>query len=282
MISTKLIMNFIHVITTRFNVPTSVWTETRDGTKPLSEEWLKDRFEIFQKYCLPSFKNQSNKNFIWLVFFDENTPEKYKQEIENIQKEFSLFQPIFVQDFEELQRKALQIIPTFFSDDTQFLISTDLDNDDLLHREFIDTVQQKFEPKNDLVIDLKRGLQLTKSEEGKAYINVFYMVANPFVSLVENKNSFGTVMKEEHLKYRNYSNYTFYDLEPRFIQYIHSNNLLNNSEENAERITALDFSDYGTEIEDEFKISKSEAAFFNIKRKWKILKKVLKKVLNKK
>ena len=117
-------------------------------------------------------------------------------EIEKIEKEFSLFQPVFVQNFEDMQSKALEIIPTFFQDETQFLISTDLDNDDLLHREFIETVQEKFEPKHDLVIDLKRGLQLTKTSESNAFINVFYMVANPFISLVEEKNNFGTVVKE--------------------------------------------------------------------------------------
>ena len=268
-------MSFIHVITTRFNVPTSVWTVTRGGAKPLSEEWLKDRFEIFQKYCLPSFKNQSNKNFLWLVFFDINTPEKYKREIEKIQEEFSIFHPIFVQDFEEMHRKALEIIPSFFQNNTQFLISTDLDNDDLLHRDFIETVQEKFEPQNDFVIDLKRGLQMTKTAENKVFINVFYMVANPFVSLVEDINSFGTVMKEEHLKYRNYKNYSSFDSEPRFIQYIHTNNLVNNSEENAERITNFNFSDYGISEENEFKISKSEAVIFNIKRKFRLLKKIL-------
>lgn len=268
-------MNFIHVITTRFNVPTSVWTVTRGGRKPLSEDWLEDRFKIFLRYCLPSFKNQSNKNFIWLVFFDINTPEKYRHEIEKIQKEFSLFQPVFVQDFEDMRRRALEIIPGFFDDKTNFLLSTDLDNDDLLHREFINTVQQKFEPIHDLVIDLRRGLQLTKISYSLAKANVFYMVANPFVSLVEDKKNFGTVMKEEHLRFRNYINYTYYDSEPRFIQYIHSNNLLNNTIENCERITSLDFSDYGIEKESEFKISKTGAVFFNIKRKWSLLKNIL-------
>jgi hypothetical protein len=89
-------MSFIHVITTRFNVPTSVWTVTRGGAKPLSEEWLKDRFEIFQKYCLPSFKNQSNKNFIWLVFFDANTPKKYMHEIEKIEKAKKVKKLVFI------------------------------------------------------------------------------------------------------------------------------------------------------------------------------------------
>lgn len=256
-----------HIITTRFNVPTSVWTITRGGTKPLTEEWMRDRFEIFQKYCLPSFKNQSNKNFIWLVFFDVKTSKKYRYEIEKIQKKFSIFHPIFVKDFEEMHREALEIIPTFFEDNTKFLLSTDIDNDDILHRDFVKTVQDHYEPRNNFVIDLKRGLQLTHIPSKKSLLNVFYMVANPFISLVEDKNKVGTVMKEEHLKYRNYPNYTSYDAEPRFIQFIHANNLVNNTKYGAKRIRRIDFSDYGISTENYFKISAISAIFKNILRK---------------
>lgn len=265
MITKKI--NFIHIITTRFNVPTKIWTKTREGDKPLSEDWLKDRFEIFQKYCLPSFKNQSNENFIWLVFFDKEIPQEYKIIIDQIKKDFPKFIALFVQDFEDMQIKALEIIPSFYTTDTKFVITTDIDNDDLLHRDFVKTVQDHYEPRNNLVIDLKRGLQLTHTPGKKALLNVFYMVANPFISLVEDKNKVGTVMKEEHLKYRTYPNYTSYDAEPRFIQFIHANNLVNNTKYGAKRIRIIDFSDYGISIENYFKISATSAIIKNILRK---------------
>lgn len=264
-------MNFIHIITTRFNVPTKIWTVTREGTKPLSDEWMNDRFEIFRKYCLLSFQNQSNKNFTWLVFFDVNTPEIYLSEIEKIKQDFPTFHPFFVEDFEAMTKKSLEIIPSFFSEDTKFLISTDIDNDDLLHQDFVATVQDNFQPKHNFVIDLKKGLQLTKTSEKKAFINVFYMVANPFISLVENKSSFGTVMKEKHLAYRDYPLYTSYDTEPRFIQFIHANNLVNNTFSNSKRIGKINFSEYGIAEENYFQISSSAAFFFNLKKKIKLL-----------
>ena len=42
-----------------------------------SEKYLSKRFELFEKYAVPSIKKQSKKNFIWLVLFSEDTPKKY-------------------------------------------------------------------------------------------------------------------------------------------------------------------------------------------------------------
>lgn len=273
---------FIHVITTRFNVPTKIWTKTREGNKPLSEEWLKDRFEIFQKYCLPSFINQSNQNFIWLVFFDKETPQEYKIIINKIKKYFPKFISLFVNDFEHMQVKTLELITSFYEADTEFVITTDIDNDDLLHREFINTVQEHYQPIHNFVIDLKRGLQLTNITSEKAILNVFYMTANPFVSLVEDKNKVETVIKEEHLKYRNYPNYTSYDAEPRFIQYIHSNNLLNKTDIGCKQISFLNFKDYGISSDHQFKISKFNVTIHNLLRKIKMFLNYFSKWINRK
>lgn len=267
-------MNFVHIITTRFNVPTKSWTVTRTGEKPLSEEWMIDRFEIFRKYCLPSFQNQSNKNFVWLVFFDINTSKKFLPEIQKIQQKFPLFHAFFVEDFDAMSQKALEIIPSFFSEDTEFVLSTDIDNDDLLHRDFIATVQDNFQPQHDLVIDLKKGLQLTRISDDEAHVNLFYMVANPFISLVESTNSFKTVTKEKHLTYRNYPHYKSFDLEPRFIQFIHANNLVNDTI-NSKRLKNLNFSEYGVSKIDSFKISYINAIFANLKRNMKIITSII-------
>lgn len=261
-------MNFIHVITTRFNVPTSIWTETRDGKKPLSEEWLKDRFEIFKKYCLPSFITQSTQNFYWFVFFDENTPEIYLQEIKNIQIRYPSFQPKFVKNYEEMYTQTIEGIQELCIASTKYIITSDIDNDDLLHQNYIKTIQELYQPQHDLVIDLKRGLQLTKISNSLAKINVFYMVANPFVSLVEDVHKYKTVLKHSHTTYRDYPNYVSYDAQPMFIQYIHSNNLVNTTRNNAQRLWKLNFSDYGIAQENHFKISTKDAIVENFKRKF--------------
>lgn len=258
--------NFKHIIITRFNVPTEIWTKTRDGKKPLSDEWLEDRFRIFCNYCLPSFKNQNEKNFVWLVFFDRHTPTDYLNLIRKIQDDFKTFTPVFVNDFEEMSATLLKIIPQYFDDKTEFLITTDIDNDDMIHRSFVEEVQKNFKPIHNLVIDLRLGLQLTKTNHRNAVANYYYQVANPFVSLVEKVSDFKTVTKENHLHYRNYPQIVKEDEKPLFIQFIHKNNLMNNTWRSAKRLQTLKYDDFGISKENEFSISSSAAFMYNTKR----------------
>lgn len=177
---------FEHIISTRFNVPTERWITTSEGKMALTGEWLKDRFDIFEKYCFPSFKNQTLKDFIWLVFFDIETPEIYKNRINQYQIELGNFKPIFVRDFEEMREK---LISETRKSASPFIISSDIDNDDWLHKDFVLHTQKLFSPLHNLVIELRRGYQLTKISEKKAVINELYAVANPFLSLVEKKRN---------------------------------------------------------------------------------------------
>lgn len=257
--------NFIHIISTRFNVPTKTWDETKDGNKTLTDQWLEDRFDIFLNYCLPSFKNQKNKNFSWLVFFDTETPEKYLKIIKEIQKEFPVFTPLFVRDFDEMTVKLLEIIPTYILAETKFLITTDIDNDDMLHQEFVSQIQTLFQPIHNFVIDLRLGYQLTKVNAKQGVANHFFQVASPFVSLVENIHVFKTVTKERHLVYREYPDIVCIDNKPLFIQYIHSNNLCNQTWNN-KRLYNLPYSQFGISKANELKISGIEAFVFNTKR----------------
>jgi hypothetical protein len=69
---------FKHFLLTRFNLRVEDWATTKNGDQVLNDAWLMDRFRLFESYCLPSVKNQSNQDFTWFVFFDKNTPDKFK------------------------------------------------------------------------------------------------------------------------------------------------------------------------------------------------------------
>lgn len=267
--------DFIHVIITRFNVPTESWKVTREGGIPLSEEWLSDRFSIFQKYCLPSFKNQKNQNFIWLVFFDIHTSEKHRKTISEIQQDYPLFTPIYIREFPDMQPKLMEIIPQYFTDKTKFVISSDIDNDDMLHCDFVQTVQQYYQPVNDLVIDLRLGIQLTKTGRRTAFATIFNFASGPFISIVEKIDHFKTVIKENHTKYRNYTKYTYFDKKPLYIQFIHDYNLLNESFADVKRMYHVDFESFGISHKNSFKISKFNTFKHELRR---IIKKVIKKI----
>lgn len=267
-------MSFNHYISTRFNVPTKIWGKTRDGHQPLTEKWLSDRFEIFINYCLPSFKNQTNQNFQWFVFFDTNTPEKYIEIIEEIKSSYINFKPVFVNDFEEMFEK-FKLISS--SHDRDFVITTDIDNDDMIQKDFIKNIQELYQPLHNLAIDLKLGLQLTKTSADTAFAQILYYTGSPFVSLVEERNNVKTVMHQSHTLYRNSEHFVYYDEEPRYIQFIHEFNLVNSTLPNMKRLYSIDYNQYGVMKKNQLKISKSEAIIFNIKRSLSIVLKLLKK-----
>jgi hypothetical protein len=78
---------FKHFLLTRFNVKTK-WKTTKNGEETLTEKWLSHRFDLFEKFCYPSVRNQKNQGFRWLVFFDINTPTPYKERISDLAREY--------------------------------------------------------------------------------------------------------------------------------------------------------------------------------------------------
>lgn len=257
---------FVHIIMTRFNVPTKGWDETRSGFKPLTEEWLDDRFKLFRTYVLPSYKNQTNQNFTWLTFFDVNTSDKFRKIIKEIEAEFPTFKAVFVEDFDVMKTKAVEIIPQFFTADTQFVITSELDNDDMLHKDYVKTVHEHFKPVHDLVIDLRRGFQLTMLPGRKAIVKLYNAAVNPFVSLAESVDNFKTVLKERaHNCYRDYENFSVEDSKEMYIQVVHQYNMMNATFLH-KAVSGVDFSDYGMTENTTFTIDGFKTFKHNISR----------------
>ncbi|WP_430811210.1 MULTISPECIES: glycosyltransferase [unclassified Carboxylicivirga] len=44
---------------------------------------MKQRIEIFLKYCLSGVKNQTRNNFTWLIYIDALTPKWALKQLEN-------------------------------------------------------------------------------------------------------------------------------------------------------------------------------------------------------
>jgi len=269
---------FVHVIMTRFNVPTKGWNETRSGFKPLTEEWLDDRFKLFRTYVLPSYKNQTNQNYVWLTFFDSNTSDKFRKIIKEIEAEYPVFRAVFVEDFDVMKMKAVEIIPQFFTADTKFVITSELDNDDMLHQDYIKNVQEHFKPIHDLVIDLRRGYQLTIFPNRKAVVNVYNEAVNPFVSLAESVDHFKTMLKERaHNSYRHYPDFSVEDSKEMYIQIIHQYNLMNITFKH-KAIPEVDFSEYGMTENTRFTIDRFRTLKHNLARVPFVMGLILKKI----
>ena len=119
-----------------------------------------------------------------------------------------------------------------------------------------------------------REVPVPEVKENQVLINEYYAVANPFVSLVENINSFKTIMNEWHNNFRHYDSVTSYDQKPLFIQLIHTHNLMN-SQLKTKALLKINFSEYGIPAAHTPEILKYKTLFHNLKRIPQIFKKLI-------
>ena len=204
-----------HVIFTRFNV--------RSGGKEKvlrdKADWLRSRYELFDRYCFPSIMTQSDTQFLWLVFFDDGTPEEYK-EINRLYKErLPQFTPVYVGEWNT--EAVVRIFNSFIPSDAEWLLTTRLDNDDGLNREFIKTLREaSFSAST--YFNFPDGLTFAN---GNGYVH--RDESNAFLSYVEPVNNFQGVWKHPHPEVAKNFKVQQLSLPYAWLQVIHGGNVSN-------------------------------------------------------
>src|SRR5690554_1070145 len=139
----KLILNYMkfqHFLITQFNLRNFWTTEVKDIERWIN--WTKDRIKLFEKYCLPSVLNQRNQNFSWVIFMDRATPAKMVDELKALSGNSSLIQWCFMDGYDDFKENYLNIIRQKINPNTKWIITTNLDNDDALHKDAIQSIQE--------------------------------------------------------------------------------------------------------------------------------------------
>nr|WP_321236283.1 glycosyltransferase [uncultured Psychroserpens sp.] len=236
-----------HFLITRFNLKNEEWKTTASQYEVLTSKWLDARFKIFDRYCFKSVKNQSNQNFTWLVCFDIDTPLAYKDKIESYAKAFKNFKPIYINGFKNLNDDVFYYIQTQLHPEDGHYLTTRLDNDDIIHRDFIKTIQDSYKPQDKTIIDLQMGYQLILNAKSAIEIRTLKLKSNPFVSVVSNHDSKDMVITHSHHYWASYPNQVVIQKQALWIQLIHSDNKLNKRSKVSKRVQKIKYSDFGIE-----------------------------------
>jgi hypothetical protein len=216
--------NMEHLLITRFNLKGEDWATSKNGTVALSDDWLTDRFALFEKYCFPSVKGQTVQAFKWIVLFDEDTPLKFKERIEKIAASYSNFIPLYIQGMSALHASIKLYVRENVKD--AFFLTSRVDNDDALSKDYVATVQQKAKPIHHLVIDCRLGLQLCL-KKNVVEVRKLYKSSNPFLSIVEQKECMEGIYSKPHAHWKKSKYKTVFLMKPLWLQIVHSRNLLN-------------------------------------------------------
>ncbi len=170
-----------HFILTRFNL--RLWRQDKNGSAVRTREWLEDRFELFEKYCLPSIESQTCKDFEWIILFDSKTPEVYRKRIAASLARCPQLVPVFVEPEEGRSFRKTFLSAVLQRLDGRRVITTYLDNDDALGIHFVEDLQRRAQ-------DLIDGTFVFYSS-GYQYYTEFGLLLkihyrrNHFVSVVE-------------------------------------------------------------------------------------------------
>ena len=125
-------------IITRFNL--HLYKKDKENNPVLTNEWLHDRFSLFETYCLPSIKKQICQSFYWIVLFASDTPEEYKERAYTLHREYNAFLPFFLNDEETLDFNGyVKEVIKLLKDDSEQLITIRIDNDDAIHYSYVDS-----------------------------------------------------------------------------------------------------------------------------------------------
>ncbi|SDB82461.1 Putative rhamnosyl transferase [Raineyella antarctica] len=202
-----------HFLVTRFNVRS--FYHSGEPT----EAWLRERLELFLTFCLPSVAGQSSGRFTWLVFFDDQTPAWFRELVEA--RSGKVFEAVYVTGYFDHHTVSREV---GLRATAPFIITTRLDNDDALSRDFISVIQQQFAEQDFQFINLTSGAQFA---DGRYYLRPY--TKNPFLSLIErNEGDLRTVMVEHHYRIdqagpvRNVRTW-----HPQWLQIVHGGNVLN-------------------------------------------------------
>lgn len=213
--------NFQHVILTRFNVRVN-YSPSRVG---IDREWLTHRFNLFEQFCYPSVLNQSNQNFKWFVFFDSETPQFFKDKVATYVT-WKNFIPIYL-DHVLTGQDIRRVLFDGLKQETRYLITTRLDNDDAMSRFLIEKIQAEFKGQAFEFINFTNGYVLN---DGKLYWLRYK--ANPFASLIEKiteltPDGFKTILSMTHDQLCTSGKVRQVETQPAWLQVVHGKNISN-------------------------------------------------------
>jgi hypothetical protein len=174
-----------HFLLTRFNTRAPEWrSEVGDrGTDPA---WLGPRIDLFERICLPSVRAQTEQAFTWLIFMHPDTPADLAARLRDLVADVATIVEAEHGDAEA----AVSAIGTPSSEE---VITSRVDNDDALARDFIEAVRSHAAELG--YLNFTHGAQLHIATGEACRIG---HALSPFPSRVERAETIRTVWETKH------------------------------------------------------------------------------------
>jgi|SRR5687768_1766534 len=174
--------NFTHYLVTRFNIKIDQFGPELFRPDARTEDWELKRLPLFEKFCVPSVAGQTNQNFTWLIYCDPATSSEIMQLIKKALQAITNYEVIFVEGFDAMLDHLKHKV-AYAS--TPFVISSRLDNDDGLGKNYVQFVQTNFVPEDHVILNQLGGINYNHLYGILTFHH--YYARNSFISLIEKK-----------------------------------------------------------------------------------------------
>lgn len=204
-----------HVILTRFNLPTP-------GVESLvraREGWLRERQQLFERYCLPSLLAQSKMNYHWIIYYDDESPDWLKERTKSLSSRGE-FTPLYRQSVPRGQ--LLEDISSVVGERSELLLTTNLDNDDAVATDFVARLQCNAQTQAPVALYIDEGLIqrgdrfYRRTDASNAFCSVSEPWDNPMTAWFDWHNRLERHMPARHIQG-----------EPAWLQVVHDGNVSN-------------------------------------------------------
>jgi hypothetical protein len=181
--------------------------------------WLDHRLKLFEDYCLPSVVGQSEQNFEWFIYFDVSTPITYLDRVKVLTANYG---NISIKSCTLWHHAAIaKDVVESLADDTKWIVTTRLDNDDGLNRQFVSALHSAVREQKEF-LNFTYGIIL--------YSGKFFMYKHPsnaFLSLVEPAEMPRTICSMAHEQAGKIAPVRQLPDLPGFLQVVHGKNVSN-------------------------------------------------------
>lgn len=236
-----------HFVGTRFNLKSTDWKINKNGKEVLTDAWLKQRFDVFEKFCLRAIKKQDTNNFFWCLFFDVTTPNVFKDCILNLIKGHDHFYVVYIDGMNALVPSFKSFILDNLSPSDKYIITTRIDNDDFVASNFISVIQSLAKPMDNFVIDLQKGYQLIIDADDYE-LRDYHHPYNAFISVVEQVDTINTVYSKQHYHWEELNTVVKYTKQNMWVEVSHTENFVNHRQTKLKLAYSIDSSRFDLPI----------------------------------
>lgn len=237
-----------HYITTRYNLSLYSDRTERPGKIPDPDEWMEHRYKLFANFTYPSLQGQTCNNFTWYLFVDNQTPGRYKEQLEDLAS--SNMRIVY------LKCRQVDFLKNEIKEAKDIVITSRIDNDDAWHKDYVKTIQTKYSRPTKLVeyaenYWLDVATKKVYRQDWRWYYRLNLCIGNN-PTMVEWRDRAKTILVDKHTKLKKY--FRYYQIKkitkkPYGLVVCHGRNVVNQTDNVASKATEV-----GLDVLDDFNI----------------------------